>query len=462
MRKLLLITAILLTGFMAQAQQYCISPDGAGRKDGSDWANAGDLNLVKSLDRDGSSEYTLLFKSGTYLFSEAINFDNLFIYGGFDGTETQLSERDWAKNQTIFDGQGTSSLLRNSTDTNRPGGNTASIPCLLDGVILQNATNNGNGGAMIINNGAKISNCIFRNNATSTANGAAFHCHNSTSSGSFIISNCLFINNTSIGNGGAVQIGAAVSATFINCTFANNKASRGANNNTNRGGAIGLANDKAIATFVNCIAFNNMGGDDSMESIGPNSSTVNAGDGVVFYYTAMETACAKFVDKSNGCFYLSSTGTVDSKIPDFESPASIIGKGDESIVNVASYKLKPTSVCIDKGDQTNQTFTDANFTLDLAAKQRIVGNNVDMGAYEYSPVTNIPAGVFEKNTIKAISAGNELLISGVKAGDILKVYNLQGSLVYSQEIKGEYTAVPLQTRGVYVVVAGHDVLKVKF
>ena len=103
---------------------------------------------------------------------------------------------------------------------------------------------------MILSNGAFVRNCIFRNNATRNGrNGAAIHCN----SGHCIIENSLFINNTSDGNGGAIQIGTGTTATVRNCTFANNSAVK-------PGGAIGTATNKSNLTLINSILYNNMYG----------------------------------------------------------------------------------------------------------------------------------------------------------------------------------------------------------
>ena len=124
--------------------------------------------------------------------------DKLRIYGGFDGTETALEERDWNEHQTVIDGGRKISPLRNSALESE-------VNTVLDGLIIQNGVNhdnangNGNGGGAILTNGARVSKCIFRNNRTKNGkNGGALHCH----VGKIHVDNSLFINNTSSGNGG--------------------------------------------------------------------------------------------------------------------------------------------------------------------------------------------------------------------------------------------------------------------
>ncbi|MDR1810504.1 MAG: sulfatase-like hydrolase/transferase, partial [Prevotella sp.] len=189
-----------------------VAVDGDAAKDGSSWEKATTLANAVTLSGQLSGAQIWL-KAGTYPITTSVNFDNLLIYGGFAGTEQRLNERDWTLNPSILDGGNAVSPLRN-TDL------TATVSSVLDGVIVQNGINrsdangNGNGGGMILAGGAVVRNCIFRNNRTQNAkNGAALHCH----LGSITLENCLFVNNTSTGNGGAIQVGGGVSATVINC-----------------------------------------------------------------------------------------------------------------------------------------------------------------------------------------------------------------------------------------------------
>ena len=105
-----------------------------------------------------------------------------------------------------------------------------------------------------------MSKCIFRNNRTKNGkNGGASHCH----VGKIHVDNSLFINNTSSGNGGAVQTGGGATAELVNCTFSNNKAA-------SYGGALGTGNSTSAVNLYNCIAWNNMG-HGTYESYGQNA-----------------------------------------------------------------------------------------------------------------------------------------------------------------------------------------------
>ncbi|MDA9773982.1 T9SS type A sorting domain-containing protein [Saprospiraceae bacterium] len=107
MRKnLLLVWALVLIGLGVQAQTY-VNQDASGANDGSTWADAyTDLNVA--LDQTTSGD--IWVAAGTYIPSgDGINATFLVnqqvnLYGGFDGTETTLAERDLTVNSTILSG----------------------------------------------------------------------------------------------------------------------------------------------------------------------------------------------------------------------------------------------------------------------------------------------------------------------------------------------------------------------
>ena len=220
----------------AEDQVIFVAPDGSASANGSSWGNA--TTLANAVQVSGAQ---IWLKAGVYSLSATVTIDNANIYGGFAGTETELNGRNYYLHQSIIDGGGVCSPLRCS-----------SVAAFIDGLVVQNGINSSaNGGGMFLVNGSTVRNCIFRNNRTGgTYNGAAIHCN----SGNITIENSLFVNNTSAANGGAVQVGGATTARIINCTFANNKSTTGP------GGAIGTGNNTSNCTLINTIAYNNQYG----------------------------------------------------------------------------------------------------------------------------------------------------------------------------------------------------------
>jgi predicted outer membrane repeat protein len=436
---------------LAVGEVLYVTPEGTG--DGSSWENASGLVAAAEVARVQEVKPQIWVKAGTYVFTETILFDHLFIYGGFSGTETMLSERNWATNQTIFDGNDAIQLFRNSIGAERVS-NETSIDCLLDGVIVQNGLSpvDVNGGAMIINNGAVIRNCIFRNNATQGGkHGGAIHCNTYT----LTIENSLFINNTSSGNGGAVQVGGGTTLTVRSCTFANNQA-------VSSGGAIGTALATSNLTLINSIAYNNLYGTE-YNSYGRNNG-INGGGTIISMHSAVESTSTKFTEDLNDVNHIVlDRNASEPVVPGFVSPASVIGKGTtpEQIteINNASYRLQSSSPCINTGLNAEV----AAISLDLDHNNRIAENVVDMGAYEYEAPNSI-SSAYLVDQVSVIVSDHEIQISGGKKGQLVQLIDLRGVVLNVQELKSDNDTAyfRLINRGIYLVSVDNKVLKVRF
>lgn len=453
MKKLITYLVVFLIPVMhvfAVENVLYVSPDGTG--DGSSWVNASSFTAAAEVARVQETKPQIWVKAGTYVFSAPVNFDDLFIYGGFTGNETALNDRNWATNLTIFDGNDVCSPLRNTVGTARPGGSNASVvPCLLDGIIVQNGLSpaDANGGGMLINNGAVIRNCIFRNNATQAGkHGAAIHCNTNT----LVIENSLFINNTSTGNGGAVQIGGGTTVTIRSCTFANNKA-------VNPGGAIGFGNNTANMNLINSITYNNLYGTD-YNSFGSVTS-ISGGGTIISKHSAVESASTKFTDGDDINSIILDRAV--PLIPGFVAPASIYGKGIDAAeitqINTASYRLLETSPCVDAG--LNEEV--AAILYDMDNKTRISGAVVDMGAYEFEKPSNIFTYKSNDN-FNAVVSGDEIRVSGSMKGEMIRLFDVRGTLLNSIVVTdvNEIVKFRLYDRGIYLVSVQNKVVKINY
>ncbi|MDR1336347.1 MAG: right-handed parallel beta-helix repeat-containing protein [Tannerella sp.] len=443
MKKSILFFIILIIGCMLNAQSQeviYVSPTGTG--DGKSWENAAEFSAA-ALSAQSTENCQMWLKEGTYSFAEPVNFDGLFIYGGFSGNETELSARNWHTHPAILDGNNQVSVLRNRTTTTGDP-----VPTLLDGVTVQNgmSPSDANGGGILSNNGTVLRNCIFRNNeAASSRNGAAVHCHIGTTT----IENCLFVNNTSGGNGGAIQVGGGAKAILINCTMANNKAA-------GMGGAIGTGAANSNCTFINTVAWNNS------SSLGFNSyaqnSDINGGGTIISIHSAIESASTKFTDGDHE----NHTVLSQENVPGFAAASTIIGKAtntsDEATAAAASYALAKGSVCIDAGKSGEAP----HLLLDLAGAARVQGDGIDIGAYEFNapPSGFAPAPLVQKMSVSV--DGSDLYISGVEAGEMLRVFDAKGVLLHAQKVVSgdEYIRIRLAQPGVCFVCAGDETVKI--
>ena len=282
--------------------------------DGGSWAEAvHDLQTAIEL-TNNSCGSEIWVAQGTYLPTVAYDFDGLngaedrektfritqdvAIYGGFDGTEMQRSDRDVAVNLTVLSGDLDATPMDSTMnafhivhiDATIANGKISSA-CLLDGFRLELANAdlgfnaNSNGGAIYVD-GLKnecsptIASCHFEDN-NCTRRGGGIYCigvdggsspavthstfvSNSAEQGGAIfslqnnltIANCEFNSNSTSFLGGAIysENNAGISFTTIDsCSFVGNYAS-------SSGGAIGTVGSDAETLITDCQFTSNVSG----------------------------------------------------------------------------------------------------------------------------------------------------------------------------------------------------------
>jgi len=233
----------------------------SGTADGSSWVDA--TTLTDALNQANSSGTTcqLWVAAGTYLPTAEFDADNsggsdvrektfylannMEIYGGVTGTETNVNQRNWTVHKTIFSGD--IGVAQNAADnayhvvfldgTTANGALDAS--CIIDGVYIQNGNASGSGihahgGGMLNDNASPtVENTWFSNNVVDSHGGAVYNDGQSSKNASPTFERCHFYENTASSGGGVFNNGFSgiSNANFVNCAFANNVAS-------SNGGAI--------------------------------------------------------------------------------------------------------------------------------------------------------------------------------------------------------------------------------
>ena len=362
-----------------------------GIQDGNSWATAY-TDLQDGINKASDCLYStdVWVAAGTYLPTDEFDADgaggsvvrektfyiskNVKIYGGFDGTETMLSQRDWVTNTTILSGDIDNTPNDNSgnayhvmfIDGTTSNGNITPNDCILDGFIVEkgNASGSGensNGGAIFQKGDGSgnecsvgIFNCSFSNNSAFRG-GALFNSGDGGIS-SPQLTNCIFFNNTANFLGGALYNGGnsgTSSPQLTNCTFYNNTA--------NQGGALYNQENGGTSSpqLTNCILWNN--GDEIFNS---NATTT-----------------------LNYC--LLDDGTIDGNVT---YPSGVSGSNnidaDPLFVDAANGNLRLSngSPAIDVGNNAASGLT--GITTDLDRNNRIIDGTVDMGAFESGCATS--------------------------------------------------------------------------
>ena len=399
--------------------RFYVDLNASGSGNSSSWANAM-KSLYKAVYMATNQE--IWVKAGTYKPDASsrsncfdIASDNVKLYGGFNGTESNISERDILNNPTILSGDLNGNDTGVSFSGNGRGDNAYNIIKInannieIDGVIIQDghaneAPDNATGAGILVASTANqlsVKNCTFKNNvaqvsgairayfdtdATVTIENCTFDRNMSKYANIYLlananrtvgvnITNCLFTNNESkdgFGNygytGSAAWIRAnatnsTVTTTITNCTFANN-TDIGTRAGSERGVlALGKrtdGNSTHNATISNCIFYNNVGAG------GATTSAVNKG------HTALPNTTTVFnsIDEDNFSNLTSLTNTSNA------NPMFVNATGGD-------FKLQSGSPAIDTGDNSK---IPAGITTDVIHNIRIHNTTVDMGAYEFNSV----------------------------------------------------------------------------
>lgn len=403
---------------------YYVAADATSSAAGTSWETATTLSvaLTKAKARD-----QIWLKEGTYPGGITLS-SGISLYGGFAGTESSIEERaiDGDKayrmtHQTILSGDVNSDDVvdnvnlifpANNTRANnathvltlnlaptQQSGNNNTEPTIVDGITIRgghaDGVNEQGGGILVAGDNSK--------------------------GGVYILRRCFFIENYAT-RGGALYVTTGVVNTadeclIDRCGFFNNAAGE-RKDADNKGGAIYLA---GAGTMVNCAVFNNENGGiylgsnaakvinstvtrNTASGIDGNSNTqvVNtviwgnttlSSDNAspAFNHCAYPEANAEGANSGTNVYLAAKNN--EEKGPHFSSPSLKTGFDTDFTLNennrypLWTWEPIEATPLVDAGDNGAYDATDYG-NVDLNGDPRIQGNTIDIGAFEYQPVSS--------------------------------------------------------------------------
>lgn len=329
-----------------------------GLQDGSSWTNAF-YTLQEALTEATEGDY-IWVAIGDYMPDKNTSFfiekDSVEIYGGFDGTEKFLSERDISKNPTFLNGANRSVIINSNVTGVHWDGFT----------IIGGASTQGGG---ILNNKASvtIANCIIRDNEAKEGGGIY-----STESAPILYN--VEISGNTAGKGGAMYNN-KTNPGITNVTISGNLATTG-------GGLFN--NENSDPVIRNTIIYENQAH--------ASPSIYNENSTPYFSYSLIESSNGSG-NNWNNRLGIDGSHNYDQK-PMFKKR----GFDDKGNMQTGNYELYSSSIAVNRGnnvciyekkiryDQNLESPTDSPYVslpYDLKGKERIISDYTDIGAYEY-------------------------------------------------------------------------------
>lgn len=378
-------------------------------------------------------------KDKTFAFpARTTDANGLKLYGGFNGTETALEQRNWKLNKTILSGDlsGNDEVTGSGTTLNitNQADNVYHVVVgydygVLDGFEITGGCANGTnsasinsknlnryyGGGFIIYDGSAkmtIANCVFYANASgggsdrggatyffnakdisftntvfysnlSRTGGAMYVNLSSSSASKFTVTNSLFAGNLSTSAAGsAIQFnsGNSVSENYItNCTFFGNAS-------TNSGSAVYLTSTSP-ATIKNTIFWNNTGGSKANIYKSTNSTPQPISVANCIFPSGSSTDAVTGVVTYTG---------ISNSDPLFRNAGNLIGADGLWMTDDDGLSIKANSPAIGAGspDVTEPEYDITGYLRPTEVLEEDVLGKFSLGAYEFNAVLPVTLQYF--------------------------------------------------------------------
>lgn len=430
----------MLTGRAFGAHFYVVEISG-GLQNGTSWSDAyTDLQeaIYQALPGD-----TIWVAEGTYRatidtlgnipsVAESRSFwlkNGVVVYGGFNGSETSLSQRDPIHHKATLEGELNTGIFSEHVLNVYSSIDSTAI---LDGFIIQHGKSTAtstekNGAGVILRGSPGFYNVVFKDNYTYNQGGAVYAEYSHS-----LFVRCRFVGNAVFNyDGGACNL-VYSDVEMYNCIFDGNQSGR-------FGGAITTVESNLLVQ--NGTFFANTGGTNMFQFSTSGNIRLN---NCIF-------------DSNNAPAVAGSSGATatfrDGLMPLDNSwlilcPTCIGAAPTFTNVGTGDYSLATGSRGIDEA----LSMVPVNDHADYAGNPRLYGTSMDMGAFEFQGVTAIAASQpASPLTVYPNPSTEALTIASAEPITQVTIYNLSGQLIQSGS--SNHFSVATLPAGIYFLQA---------
>ncbi|QSS96879.1 T9SS type A sorting domain-containing protein [Psychroflexus sp. ALD_RP9] len=461
---------------------YYVNANASGNNDGSSWTDA--FTSIEDALNNALLNDEIWVSSGVYTPATAatvlrLDLENLKIYGGFDGTELALADRDLTKvltdNATIISGDINGDDIEGDFAANKTDNATTLVSLednniIFDGFVLQNAYTSGS--SPVIATNTNVTNFTLKNTWITENYSEGLLLDWRRFSGDLVVENVAITNNTS--NNGVVLVEHSVSNSneltshWSNILFTDNTYNsdfgaiwfrRNTTSNGNRS-VVHFLNNATIVNNVNnhatvqqvinvsgngwirletrnSILWQNKYNGNQFSMVDIENSKTNEGDSQtinVYNTIAQVTAAA-----TSGTFNTTNLTLLDPSTDNLNLDA----------------EYKPTTASnyiIDQGD--NSYYDTTIFaSFDLSGNDRFFNTAIDLGAYEYNSNLGLEDINYSRNSIKLYPnpTTHNINVKSNERIESLKIYALNGTVLRETKSNTDFMNVSDLPTGIYIM-----------
>ncbi len=290
----------------------------------------------------------------------------------------------------------------------------------------------------------------------------------------FVVQNCVFLENT---GGKALQLGSAIALSSGSNSVNNKEQTIVMTNNTMCNNY--MKNDLNDPTHKNTVLLEGFRYVSYMANNLITSSMSSTGEGVYANQAApIEYGRNNIIDKIsaniNGTDFTTNAAAMNNLVvavnPDaLNLSTTLSGYPIGSTFKVPYLSVSSGSPAINGGVNSYEVNTIANpapaSPVEYVLQTDIQGTSIygaskDLGAFEFTPSSDVKNGINDKYIIINEESGIRLM--NINKNERVLVYNTNGSLIFNEILNDDLSFIPLSEKGLYIITVNGKAMKYQF